>query len=183
MSNESSEELARMAEEARQVAQQAADRATLNAKARAEQIEADVRSGEMGDEFVKQLGLIYGGLIAIALVMIQPFLSAGALDTSATICVIAFSVAVPFLAALVMVNRLEVFRRRRTPSVMVTITQVVAQGAALVGITAGFWHITWVAGVTFLVASLVAMGVHSAGFMRLEFGRKAETGFPGSGGL
>jgi hypothetical protein len=37
-----------------------------------------------------------------------------------------------------------------------------------VGIVAAFWHITWVAGVTFLVVGVVAVGVHSAGFWRVE---------------
>jgi len=41
-----------------------------------------------------------------------------------------------------MVNRQEVFRGRRTPSVTVTVTQAIAQLAAFVGIVAGFWHIT-----------------------------------------
>ena len=44
----------------------------------------------------------------------------------------------------------------------------VAQLAAFVGIAAGFWHITWIAGVAFLAAAVVAVGVHSAGFSRLE---------------
>jgi hypothetical protein len=99
---------------------------------------------------------------------VEPFLTAPSLDASATISILAFAVAIPLLAALVMVNRQEAFRCRRTPSVMVTIAQAVAQSAAFVGIVAGFWHITWVAGVTFLVAGLVAVGIHSAGFWRLE---------------
>jgi hypothetical protein len=41
-------------------------------------------------------------------VLVQPFLTAPSLDRSATICVVAFSVAIPLLAALVLVNRQEV---------------------------------------------------------------------------
>jgi hypothetical protein len=41
-------------------------------------------------------------------VLVQPFLTAPSLDRSATACVVAFSVAIPFLAALVLVNRQEV---------------------------------------------------------------------------
>ncbi len=90
--------------------------------------------------------MIYGGLIGIAVVMVQPFLTATSLDASARVCIIAFSVAIPLLAALVMVNRLEALRRRRTPSVTVIIAQVLAQLSAFVGIVAGFWHILWIAG-------------------------------------
>jgi hypothetical protein len=112
--------------------------------------------------------LIYGGLILIGLYMVQPFLTAPSLDVSAKVSIIAFSVAIPLLAALVVVNRQEAFRGRLTPSVTVTVARVVAQGAAFVGIVAGFWHITWVAGVTFLAAGFVAVGIHSAGYVRLE---------------
>jgi hypothetical protein len=104
--------------------------------------------------------------------MVQPFLIATTLDTSARICIIAFAVAIPLLSALVMVNRQETFRGRSTTSVTVTIARSIAQLAALVGIVAGFWHITWVAGVAFLVTAVVAMGVHSAGFWRVESPRE-----------
>jgi hypothetical protein len=58
---------------------------------------------------------------------------------------------------------------------LVVVAQSVAQLAALIGIVAGFWHITWVAGVAFLVAGLVAVGVHSAGYWRVETTRDAES--------
>jgi hypothetical protein len=48
--------------------------------------------------------------------MVQSFLGAASLDLSAKICVVAFSVAIPILAALVMVNLQERFRRRLTKS-------------------------------------------------------------------
>jgi hypothetical protein len=59
-------------------------------------------------EWLRQLNLIYSGLIGIGVVMIQPFLTAASLDLTAKICVVAFSVAIPLLAALVVVNRQEV---------------------------------------------------------------------------
>jgi hypothetical protein len=125
-------------------------------------------TGEMNEEVIRQLGLIYGGLILIGLYMVQPFLVAPSLDASAMVSVIAFAVAIPLLAALALLNRQETFRRRRTPSVTVTVAHSIAQSAAFVGIVAGFWHITWIAGVTFLGTGLVAVGVHSAGFWRVE---------------
>jgi hypothetical protein len=119
-------------------------------------------------ETLRQNNLIYGGLIAIGVYMVQPFLTAPSLDTSARICVVAFSVAIPLLAAVLLVNRQEAFRRRRTRSLLVTITQVVAQMCAFAGAVAGFWHIQWIAGVGILTAGLVAVGVHSAGWWGLE---------------
>jgi hypothetical protein len=164
VSDDSEERYARMADEARRDAQEAAERA----RAEANRAKAEVLTGEMGEEVVRQLGLIYGGLILIGVYMVQPFLTAPSLDASAKVSIVAFSVAIPLLAALVMVNRQETFRRRRTPSVTVVLARVIAQLAAFVGVVAGFWHMTWIAGVTFLAAGLVAVGIHSAGYWRLE---------------
>ena len=88
-------------------------------------------------EWLRQLNLIYSGLIGIGVVMIQPFLTAASLDLTAKICVVAFSVAIPLLAALVVVNRQEVFRGRATPSVLASTARVVAQASAFTGVVAG----------------------------------------------
>jgi hypothetical protein len=119
-------------------------------------------------EWLQQLSLIYSGLILIGVYMVQPFLTAASLDLSAEICVVAFSVAIPLLAALVLVNQQEAFRRRATTSVLATIARVVAQNLTFVGVVAGFWHISWIAGVGMLASGLVAVMVHSAGSTRLE---------------
>jgi hypothetical protein len=118
-------------------------------------------------EWLEQGGLVYGALIAGGVLMVQPFLTAPTLDLAATISVVAFSVAIPLLAGLILVNREEILRGRRTRSVLVTIGQGVAQAAAFTGLVAAFWHIVWFAGVAVLVSGLVAMGIHSAGYTRL----------------
>jgi hypothetical protein len=107
-------------------------------------------------------------LTGIGIVMVQPFLAADSVDTSAMICVVAFAVAIPLLAALIMVNRQETFRQRRTRSRIVGVAKALAQFTAFTGLVAGFWHIYWVAGAAVLVTAIVAVGVHSAGFTRLE---------------
>lgn len=120
-------------------------------------------------EWVRQNNLAYAALIVIGVYMVQPFLTAASLDVSATICVVAFAVAIPLLAALVLVGQQETFRQRPTKSVLVTwIAKPVAQGSAVVGVVAGFWHITWIAGVAMLVVAFIALGVQSAGYTRLE---------------
>jgi uncharacterized membrane protein len=128
---------------------------------------------EQQREWLRQNNVIYGGLIAIGLVLVQPFLTTTSLDWSAKICVIAFSVAIPLLGALVLVNRQETFRRRLTDSRLVRVTQSIAQLFAFVGVVAGFWHIMWLAGVGILVSGFAAMMVHSAGYFRLERAAKA----------
>lgn len=155
-------------ERTRRIAEEEARRTAEEARARAEALTGQMKEGEMKEEVISQLGLIYGGLILIGVYMVQPFLVAPSLDASAKVSVIAFAVAIPLLAALVMVNRQEAFRRRLTTSITVTVARSIAQAAAFVGIVAGFWHITWIAGVTFGAVGLIAMGVHSAGFWRVE---------------
>lgn len=123
---------------------------------------------EVGEEWLRQENLTYGGLIGIGIVMVQALLPYP-LDTSAMTCVIAFAVAIPLLAALIMVNRQEQFRRRRTSSRIVSGARAIAQGAAFLGLVAGFWHLHWIAGAVVLGSSLVALGVHSAGFTALEW--------------
>jgi len=123
---------------------------------------------DIQQEWLRQNNLIYGGLIAIGVVMVQPFLTAASLDLSAKICIVAFSVAIPLLAALVLVNRQEAFRRRATKSGFVETARVVGQVCAFVGVVAAFWHILWIAGVGMLVSGIVGVAVHAAGYWRLE---------------
>jgi hypothetical protein len=68
--------------------------------------------------------------------------------------VIAFLVVIPLLAALVVVNRQEVFRGRQTTSVLASTARVIAQASAFTGVVAGFWHILWIAGVGMLAGGL-----------------------------
>ena len=164
MRDDSEQEYARVADEAEHIAREAEERA----RAEAERVTAAAVTGEGKREGVRQLGLIYSGLIGVAVLMVQPFLTTPSLDVSARVSIVAFAVAIPLLAGLVMVNWQERFRGRRSTSIGVTISQAIAQLAAVTGIVAGFWHVTWVAGVTFLVAGIVAIGVHSAGWWRVE---------------
>jgi hypothetical protein len=127
---------------------------------------------ELQQEWIRQDNLGYGGLLAIGIVLVQPFVAGASLDTSGMICAVAFAIAIPLLAALVLVNRQETFRRRRTSSRIVAVARAIAQASATVGLVAGFWHIHWIAGVGALVSVAVAVGVHSAGFTRLELGER-----------
>jgi hypothetical protein len=143
------------------------------ARRQVEQFRQAAQEPEQQWEWIRQNNVIYGGLIAIGLVLVQPFLTTTTLDLSAKICVIAFSAAIPLLAALVLVNHQENFRRRVADSVAVRVTRSIAQLLAFVGVVAGFWNIMWLAGMGILVSGFVAMLVHSAGYLRLERAGKA----------
>ena len=79
MSDDSEHEHARVADEARRRAGEAEARARVEA----ERIVAGTETGEMKEEMLRQIGVMYGGLIAIAVVMVQGFLEASSLDASA----------------------------------------------------------------------------------------------------
>ncbi|MFI6316872.1 hypothetical protein ACIBG8_05100 [Nonomuraea sp. NPDC050556] len=143
---------------------------------------AEVADPANQQEWIRQSSLIYSGLMAVGLVMVQPFLTVDSLDVSAYVCVIGFAVSTPLLAALLLVNRQEEFRRRTTPSRIVQITKGIAQGSAFVGVVAAFWHITWIAGVVLLVGAVLGIAAQSAGYVRLDydanFRRRKEPGGP-----
>jgi hypothetical protein len=128
-------------------------------------------------EWIRQSNLIYGGLAGVGLVVVQPFLTETSLDPSAMVCVIAFAVSIPLLGALLVLNWQEEFRRRASKSPFVEVAKSVAQGSAFVGITAAFWHMSIIAGIVFLVMGFVAMGVHSSGYVHLEYGSKFRSRF------
>jgi hypothetical protein len=119
-------------------------------------------------EWLRQSNLIYAGLIGVGVVIIQPFLTATSLDLPATVSVVAFSVAIPILAALLLLNEEEAFRRRATNSRFVDAAKAAAQLLAFVGVVAAFWNILWIAGAGILAAAVVGLAVHSVGFSNLE---------------
>jgi hypothetical protein len=133
-----------------------------------QRIEAILKDPDLQQEWLRQDNLIYAGLIAGCVALVQPFLVAPSLDLPATISVLAFAVAIPLLAALLMVSQHERFRHRPAGLRVLTITKTAAQGAAIIGIAAAFWHIVWAAGLAILVSALVGVFVHSASFTRLE---------------
>ena len=163
-----------LAEQARLVEVEA-----IRLKAEALQVEVDDVTSDPAaqEEWIRQSNLIYGGLAAAGLVVVQPFLSAESLDPSAMVCVIAFAVSIPLLAALLVLNRQEAFRRRATKSTFVEVAKAVAQGSAFAGITAAFWHMSMVAGIVFLAMGFVAIGVHTSGFVHLEYDSKFRARF------
>lgn len=151
------------------------------AEAEADRIQQEVENATSDpaaqEEWIRQSNLIYGGLAAAGLVVVQPFLTSSPLDLSAKICVIAFAVSIPLLAALLVLNRQEAFRHRVTRSRLVAVAKAIAQGSAFIGIAAAFWHISIVAGIVFVLTGFFAVGVHSSGYVQLEYDGKFRSRF------
>ncbi|MEV0247829.1 hypothetical protein AB0H76_14650 [Nocardia sp. NPDC050712] len=113
----------------------------------------------------QQNNLVYGGLIAIGVVILQGFLTADPLGTAARISVLAFAVALPLLAMLIMLGARPGEQSGRTGA-----TRSVALGASALGVLAAFWQIDWLAGLAVLVAGAVAAGVYGAHVPGSRFG-------------
>lgn len=137
-----------------------------------QEVEEATSDPAVQEEWIRQSNLIYGGLAAAGLVVVQPFLTENSLDRSGLVCVIAFAVSIPLLAALLVLNRQEEFRHRATGSRLVAVAKAVAQGSAFAGLTAAFWHITMAAGIVFLAVGVIAVTVHSSGYVNLEYDSK-----------
>ena len=159
-----------MGEETESARSRAAEDAAVEAAYRLREDAEEAKSDPaVQQEWIRQSNLIYGGLGAAGLVVVQPFLTTSPLDLTATICVVAFAVSMPLLAALLVLNRQEEFRRQVSRSRLVSVAKAIAEGAAFVGLTAAFWHIAPLAGVVFLLTGFFAVGVHSAGYSKLEY--------------
>ena len=146
-----------------------------------EELKALLEDPRHEQEWIRQNNLIYGGLIGVGVVMIQPFLATPSPELPARVCVLAFSVAIPLLAALVLLTEQEAFERHATRSRLTNIAKAVAQMLAFVGVVAGFWHIWWIAGLGVVVSAGVGLAVHSAGVMDLFRAGSAGTGSAGPG--
>jgi hypothetical protein len=141
-----------------------------------EELESLLMDPRHEQEWIRQNNLIYGGLIGVGVVMVQPFLATPSPELPARVCVVAFSVAIPLLAALVLLNEQEAFERHAIRSRLTNVAKAVSQALAFVGVVAGFWHIWWIAGLGVVISGAVGVAVHSAGFMGLV---RAGSGRPG----
>ncbi|MGF7228749.1 MAG: hypothetical protein ACQR33_02070 [Candidatus Saccharibacteria bacterium] len=119
-------------------------------------------------EWIREANITYGGLIGLGLVMIQPFIYRGQfVGLPAKICVVSFAISTPILAALLLLNREEEFRKHMTKSGIVAVGRSIAQLAAVTGFVAGLWHISPLAGKAAIASCIFAMSAHSAGYVKL----------------
>jgi hypothetical protein len=114
--------------------------------------------------WAKQNNLMYGGLIAIGVVILQGFLTAAPLTAAGRISVLAFAISLPLLAVLIMLGELHSGDRTVKSSLTDEAAKGLALASSLIGVIAAFWHIDWLAGVAVLVAGIVGLGLYGAHF-------------------
>jgi hypothetical protein len=109
-----------------------------------------------------------GGLIVVGIYMVQSLLAITPVDVAARISTVAWAVAIPLLAALVMLNVThESYRYASFPPYLIVI-RTLAQVAAIVGVVAGFWHIWFPAGIVVMFSAAVAFAFVWAYSRRLD---------------
>jgi hypothetical protein len=125
---------------------------------------------QKSDSYAVDLSNFYaGGLIAVDLVILQAFLSIGALNPTQFISVTAFAIALPFLAGILTINMIEhyyPFRPQKSKAVhFVQILFIAGIAADIIGVDAALWSILWIVGVAFIgafVISIVIYGIYIA---------------------
>ena len=134
-----------------------------------EYIEQELRREPgLADEWLRQNNLMYGGLVGISVVLAQPLITDAAPSPLGLTSLILFAVAIPMLAALIMLNWQELYRHRLASSRSVTVARSLAMGTAFAGIVTTFWDVSWIAGAVLLGSAFVAMLVHGAGYSGVE---------------
>ena len=116
---------------------------------------------------LQQDNLIYVGLIGIGVVIMQPFIAAARLDLPSTISVLAFSLAIPLVAGLMMLNLVQSLHKYAAYPWYLVLARAVGQGSAVVGVAAAFWHVLWIAGVVVSVSGIVGSALYAAYYRRL----------------
>lgn len=129
----------------------------------------DLATPDERQSWVKQNKLMYGGLIAIGVVILQGFLTAE-LDIPGKISVVAFAIALPLLAVLIMIAELPGSDK---PTKRDEFIKGVALLSSITGVVAAFWHIAWFAGTAILVAGALGLGTYSSKFTNTTLTQRA----------
>jgi hypothetical protein len=102
----------------------------------------------------QQLNFIYGGLIGIGIFFIISLVNETPLDTPLTLALFCFSIALPFLALLVMRNYIETTHQYTLRPAYINISNLIGVLSIIGGLIAEIWHVTWIAGSIFIACCL-----------------------------
>jgi hypothetical protein len=117
--------------------------------------------------WLQQETVVYGGMVAIGVVIMQAFIAAGAHDLAAVVSLVAFAVALPLLAVLIMLNQAQDVQHQYMRPWYLIGAKLVGTSGALLGVAAAFWHVLWPAGVVLAISGAVGLAVYAAGYQRL----------------
>ena len=133
------------------------------------------RKYEVKPEWIQQALVVYGGLIAIGVVILQALIPAQSLDLPSLISILAFAIALPFLAVMVLVNHAQASYRYASYPKYLTVVILLGQGGAFIGVLAAFWHMSWIAAVALLISGGIGLVVYAVYSMQLRRDNQADT--------
>ncbi|SRR5579884_350040 len=102
----------------------------------------------------QQLNFIYGGLIGIGIFFIVDLVSETPLDTSLTVALFCFSIALPFLGLLIVRNSLEATHKYTVHPAYISVSAIIGILGIIAGLVAEIWHVSLIAGSIFIVCCL-----------------------------
>ena len=133
------------------------------------------RKYEVKPEWTQQALVTYGGLIAIGVVILQALISAQSLDLPLLISILAFAIALPLLAVMVLVNHAQASYRYASYPKYLTVVILLGQGGAFIGVLAAFWHISWIAAILLLISGGIGLVVYTVYSKQLIRDNPADT--------
>ena len=119
------------------------------------------RKYEVKPEWTQQALVVYGGLIAIGVVIIQGLLGMPSLDLPSLISVVSFAVAIPLLATLVLINHSQASYKYASYPFYLSLAVILGEGCAFLGILAAIWHLSWVAGILLSISGLAGLLIYA----------------------
>ncbi len=102
--------------------------------------------------------VVVGGLVAFSLIIVQAFISAEIEDAAELISVVSFAIAIPLLVMFIFVYSHGPFPIQTT-----TLASALYVGGLFIdicGLDAAFWHVSWIAGLLFIMSGLLAGAVY-----------------------
>jgi hypothetical protein len=119
---------------------------------------------DMTDDNFKYDRVMSGGLIAFSLIIVQAFIATGLTDLASYISIIAFAIAIPMLAMHVFtyssLDWFACFKARFKAPASVGISFLGGCLIDVIGLVAAFWHISWIAGLLFIMSGIVGYLVY-----------------------
>jgi hypothetical protein len=101
--------------------------------------------------------IMFGGLIAFSLIIVQAFIAIGITDPASFISVTAFAISIPLLVLyLYSYGALRLVTPVMAPA-RVVIVYFGSVFVDVIGMDAAFWHMSWIAGLLFIIGGIVGI--------------------------
>jgi hypothetical protein len=129
---------------------------------------------EPSEDYKRVNDLLYGGYLGIRLLFLQAFVSLTTLDLALLIALFAFAVAIPLLAASIVLNNILWVVKYSSRSRWILLIRHISPVSAIVGIVAVFWHLSWISGLLFSISGSIGYVVCTTYYAQVLRKKKEE---------